>query len=688
MKKLKTLLAILLIITPYKTHSKTNNINTLGVTTVISKKHSITSDSFENAEEKIKKIPGGVNIVKLKDRENSFSINFKDMLDYVPGVIAQPKAGQESRLSIRGSGLSRNYHLRGINLYQDGIPINLADGSADFQDIDNLAFDYIEVLKGGNALHLGSATLGGAINFVSPTGYNRDSLKLSIEGGSFGTVRGHISNAKVINNFDYFGSLTSSKNDGYRQQNQQSDTKLYSNFGYRFANNIENRTYLTIVNANLEMPGAISKTELYNDPKKANLLNLKNKQERNYNQFRIANKTSWLYDNININAGIYAVLKDLDHPIFQVIKQKTTNYGFFSDATIKNNILGYNSETLIGANLIQGNTDSKRYVNINGRAGQLTVDADEKSQNNIFYIQNNFYVDKKLTLVSGSQFIYSKRDYHDYFLKDGDQSGVKKYYGISPKIGAIYHIKKDYQLYTNLSGAYEPPTFNELRQTTANLNVRGLDNISAQKSYTLEIGTRQKNINFNWDFSVYRSHLRDELILYTIAPNITQAINSKKTIHQGVELSFDSDILSNVFFKDMANKIVLRNSYTFNDFRFNNDRIYGNNKIPGAPQHYIRLEIKYENLVGLYFVPNFEIVPNGFFIDSKNTIRSPNYWVFNLNTGYEINKNTLVYLDGRNLLNKKYSPTADVLSQSVNNDPAVYYPANSRSFFVGLKYKW
>ena len=262
-----------------KKHLKQKSLNEL-----------ICISSRQNGQ-KIKKIPGGVNIVKLKDRENSFSINFKDMLDYVPGVIAQPKAGQESRLSIRGSGLSRNYHLRGINLYQDGIPINLADGSADFQDIDNLAFDYIEVLKGGNALHLGSATLGGAINFVSPTGYNRDSLKLSIEGGSFGTVRGHISNAKVINNFDYFGSLTSSKNDGYRQQNQQSDTKLYSNFGYRFANNIENRTYLTIVNANLEMPVAISKTELYNDPKKANLLNLKNKQERNYNQFRIANKT-------------------------------------------------------------------------------------------------------------------------------------------------------------------------------------------------------------------------------------------------------------------------------------------------------------------------------------------------------------------------------------------------------------
>jgi iron complex outermembrane receptor protein len=53
---------------------------------------------------------------------------------------AQPKWGDDTRLSIRGSGLSRNFHLRGVQLYMDGIPINTADGYGDFQEIDPTAY--------------------------------------------------------------------------------------------------------------------------------------------------------------------------------------------------------------------------------------------------------------------------------------------------------------------------------------------------------------------------------------------------------------------------------------------------------------------------------------------------------------------------------------------------------------------
>ena len=78
----------------------------------------------------------------------------KDVLDYVPGVFVQPKWGDDTRLSIRGSGLSRNFHLRGVQLYMDGIPINTADGFGDFQEIDPTAYRYVEVYKGANALRL------------------------------------------------------------------------------------------------------------------------------------------------------------------------------------------------------------------------------------------------------------------------------------------------------------------------------------------------------------------------------------------------------------------------------------------------------------------------------------------------------------------------------------------------------
>ncbi len=666
----------------------TNNSATFEKIIVTAPKASLSNDNLEIAKEKINKISGGVAIVDAKELQNKFSYNVKDMLDYVPGVLAQPKAGQESRLSIRGSGLSRTYHLRGINLYQDGIPINLADGSADFQDVDPLAFDHIEVFKGANGLHLGSASLGGAINFISPTGYNSDALSARIEAGSFGSARANLSSGKVVDKFDYFTSLSHFHSDGYRNQNSQSDSKLFSNFGYRFSNNLENRTYFTVVNSNLELPGALTRSQMNNNPKLANNANISAQQERNFNLFRLANKTSWHRNNFAINAGIYTNIKDLDHPIFQVIQQQTSHYGAFGDANFKNNLLGFENEFLLGLNLSTASTDSKRFVNLNGSAGNVTVNGIEKANNAIFYFQNNFLFNKKFTLTAGSQFIFSNRDYRDFYLSDGNQSGKRNYHGISPKIGGLYQPHKNLQFFSNISSAYEPPTFTEVRQT----NSAGLANISAQKSYSFELGTRRVNDSLlNWDLTFYRSYLRDELILFTVAPSVTQAINAKRSIHQGIEFGFGSQILSKILSQDLqnsGNKIKFRTAYTLNDFRFVNDKTYGNNRIPGAPLHYIRSEIKYENPNGFFIAPNVEISPQGFFIDSANSVESPNYWLLGINAGVEVNKNLMLFLDMRNILNRVYSPTTDVLSTASNSNPAVYYPGNARSFYSGLKYKW
>jgi outer membrane receptor protein involved in Fe transport len=114
---------------------------------------------------------GGVAVVAAEDyKNNSVANTIKDVLGYVPGVFAQPKWGDDTRLSIRGSSLSRNFHLRGVQLYMDGIPINTSDGYGDFQEIDPTAYKYVEVYKGANALQFGANSLGGAINFVTPTG--------------------------------------------------------------------------------------------------------------------------------------------------------------------------------------------------------------------------------------------------------------------------------------------------------------------------------------------------------------------------------------------------------------------------------------------------------------------------------------------------------------------------------------
>src|SRR3546814_15442361 len=91
------------------------------------------------------------------------------MLAFSPGVFAQGRYGEEARLSIRGSGIGRGFHLRGVTLLIDSAPVNTADGSGDFQELDPLMLSHLEVYRGANGLRFGASSLGGALHVVTPS---------------------------------------------------------------------------------------------------------------------------------------------------------------------------------------------------------------------------------------------------------------------------------------------------------------------------------------------------------------------------------------------------------------------------------------------------------------------------------------------------------------------------------------
>ena len=86
----------------------------------------------------------------------------------------------------------------------DGIPINTADGLFDLFEIDPTAYRYVEVYKGANALRYGANSLGGAINFVTPTGRDASPFEARFDAGSFGFVRGQASTGGVSGPADWF----------------------------------------------------------------------------------------------------------------------------------------------------------------------------------------------------------------------------------------------------------------------------------------------------------------------------------------------------------------------------------------------------------------------------------------------------------------------------------------------------
>lgn len=676
---MKHLLLVLIICATPLTAFSASLAQLPAITVIANSESSLTVSSNSKAKEEINQTPGGVALVEAKEFENKYTLNLQDTLTYVPGVYAQKRFGEEVRISIRGSGLSRGFHMRGLEILQDGVPFNLADGSADFQEADSLAMQRIEVFKGSNALRFGGSTLGGAINMVSKTGKTNAGDQVRLEAGSFNTYRFNTQTGRNFGDSDMFISLTGTSSSGYRQHSAQENLKLNSNFGKKIAENAETRFYLSGNLIEQELPGSLSKYNAINNPTMADPAAISANQKRDIRSVRLSNKTSFILESGDkMDVGAFFNVKDLFHPLSTavgVIDQETFDYGLFTQRSGEYNLASHRNSYLLGVRTHFGKTEAKVFQNISGAKGALTSNSDQSSENATIYGENHFFLTQKLALVTGAQLAWAKREDDNHLSPQESDEHI--YRSFNPKLGMLYDAAKDLQLFANISKSSEPPTFSELTQS----GTVGFTKLDMQKAWTAEVGSRGSYGIIDWDVSLYRSWIRDEMLQYTVGSGIPAAtFNAQDTIHQGVELGLNFRIAENIL--SGSDKLKLNNAYTFSDYRFDKDRQYGNNKIAGQPRHFLRSELRYEQL-DWFVAPNVEVASSAE-VDFSNTVQSPSYAILGLAAGYNLNQNVSLFLDGRNLLDRNYIAT---FSTTVNGAGNVFYPGDGRAFYAGVKIK-
>lgn len=634
-----------------------------------------TVPDAKRASEQINQTPGGVAIVTDDRYREGAAATVKDVLNSVPGVFAQPKYGQEdARLSIRGSGLSRSYHLRGIRLLVDGIPINDADGGGDFQEIDPLAAQYVEVYKGGNALQYGAASLGGAVNFVSPTGYDLDGNRARAEIGSFGTKRLQVQTAGTSNGWDYYWAPSYSGGQGFRDHSNQDYVRLNGNIGYRFDADTETRFFLSANNLNQDIPSSLTRDQALRNPRQTATSSFTKDTERDIDSIRLANKTSFVLGDWDMMAGGFYSYKDLFHPLsFGIVDTIYRNGGVFAKGTHDGSLADHRNQLLLGSNLFYSLDDARILQNVGGASGVTFTHSRQSSTDLEIFGENRFYVVPDIAAVTGAQLTHAVRDQDD---RIGSDSASKNFDSINPKLGVLWDMTSQSQAFANVTWTSEPPTFSELNPSGA----PGFAALDPQKATTLEIGSRGMWQDIGWDVAAYHAWLKDELQMFVDSSGATVATNADKTIHQGVELGLDVPV---------ADRLRFRPSYTYSHFSFDNDVLYGNNEIPGAPRHYVVAELRYDHPDGYYLAPNLEWVPEGYYVDNANTetLKTPSYALLGMKAGYQINKGINLFAEGRNLLDKNYISNTNALPVATGSD-ALYNPGDGRAVYVGIQLHW
>jgi iron complex outermembrane receptor protein len=642
----------------------------------------LTVPTIGEGRGEINQTPGGVALILgTSYQESTPAVNLKDIVDFTPGVFAQTKWGTDTRLSIRGSGLSRNFHLRSVQLFMDGIPMNTSDGYGDFAEIDPTLYRYVEVYKGANALQYGANSLGGAINFVLPSGYTADRFMARTDAGSFGFSKVSLSAGAVSGKADYFIGGTWQNEDGFRDHSAGDSVRGSANFGYRIGADAETRFYINGNHVEQEIPGEVTRQVALTDPKSAAAINVVNDWQRNIDSVRVANKTALrLAPDTLLEFGAFNVDRHLMHPIFLWLDYQYRDFGGFARLTDERRLNGYRNRLIGGLNIINGNIDADNFaIGPNAVKGPLVQSADQRAENESFYIEDSFYFLPRVALVGGTQFLHATRDQEGIL---NTVSGNTDFNLWSPKAGVLFDVDETWQIFGNISRSAEVPSFGE------GGGLIPFTDIKAQRATTYEIGTRGRRPDYTWDIALYRADVRDELQCLGDGTDFCTVVNAPRTVHQGAELGFGATLLKSIFTDRVAapDRLWLNTAYTFNDFFFADDPVFGDNELPGIPRHYLRSELLYKHPGGFFFGPNIEWVPEAYYVDNANTLPTKAYAIWGIKAGYE-GERFNIYVEGRNLSDLNYIATTDIVAQA-NPNSALFWPGNGRAIYAGLQMKW
>ena len=134
-------------------------------------------------------VPASVDIIEGSViRDGQPMINLSETLPRVPGMFAANRQNyaQDLQISSRGFGARATFGVRGVRLYQDGIPATMPDGQGQTGSFSLFSAQRIEVLRGPFSTLYGNAS-GGVISVFTEDGSAEPIAAFNAGGGNYDT---------------------------------------------------------------------------------------------------------------------------------------------------------------------------------------------------------------------------------------------------------------------------------------------------------------------------------------------------------------------------------------------------------------------------------------------------------------------------------------------------------------------
>ncbi len=662
--------------------------------------------SASRALQRRKDLPVAISTVSRLTMEEVNPISIDQVLNQKSGVHMVDLGNEQHMMAIRQPISTKSLYL----YLEDGIPIRptgVFNHNA-LLEMNMLATETIEIIRGPYSSLYGSEAIGGAINFITEKPSKALTGTVGFRGHTDGYLRGDFKISKTFGKTGaYLAVYKSAINDGIRDYGDYDKLAVTGKVTHQFSDKLDWSNTITYVDYFSEMSGSLDEEKFKNEDyssyhtftfRDAKALRFNSTLNSKWNDHNITTLSLIFRDNTMKQNPSYRIADDTefgDTTTGELNDNSFKTFALYLQHNFKFDVM--NSNLIVGTNL---DYSPKTYTaeildvyrNEEGVFESYTATGVYKSDyetdivNTGFYLSGdiepfeNFKVNAGLRYdINSYDFRNNLDDASDYSSKDAKET----FNSITPRIGLAYNFAQNIGLYTNYSVGFIPPSIGDLFRKD---DVPLLD---PSTFYNIELGgwVGLLNNKLYLDFAVYSLKGKDEVVSVTTKVDgitLRENQNVGETKHSGVEFGINYKPIEGLSIRyngayskheyvDFVTKIV--DGEPVKD--------YSGNEMPGAPEWVTNAGIDYKPKA---FLKGFRIGlewqhVSEYFTDQENEYTYEGYDAFNARLGYDM-KHFGFWMNVMNLSDKLYATRANTAWGRTT-----YTPGMPRTLVFGVNYK-
>ncbi|MEP6941499.1 MAG: TonB-dependent receptor [Betaproteobacteria bacterium] len=649
------------------------------------------------SEQRAFDLPVAIDVIDAATiQQNQLQVNLSESLSRVPGIVVQNRGNyaQDLMVSSRGFGARANFGVRGVRLYQDGIPATMPDGQGQTGSFSLVSARRVEVMRGPFSTLYGNAA-GGVIAIFTEDGPTPPFAQAQVVAGSYGTSNSIIKVEGATPAVNYALAANVFHIDGYRDHSEASRDLANAKLRFRVG---ESGT-LTIIGNSLYQPEAqdplgLTKAQWYADPRQADPAAKLFDTRKTVNQQQ--GGATWdqpLTADTSLRVTGYGGARTVRQYLALTGVAATSSGGVTDlsnafggiDARVVSrfDVAGAPLRVTLGAAYDSQHQHRRGYVNNFGSLGDLRRDEQDNVSDNDVYVQAEWAL-PVVSLMAGLRYSDVRFVSTDRYItpQNPDDSGSVRYSKPTPVVGAVWHASDTVNVYANYGVGFETPTFAELayRPVGPGLNFA----LQPAVSKSAEIGVKTLfSARQRATLSLFAIDTTNEIVIDTSTGGRTTYRNASKTRRRGVEAEWEGAL-------DYGFAAYASFTYLLAEFADATTTgtppqvIPSGARLPGVPASSAYAELSWSRPDWYGFSAAIEAqYANKVYVNDRNSDYAPSYAVANVRAGWKQSRDAWTFTEFvrlNNLTAKNYSGTLIV----GDTNGRYFEPSPQRNFLVGV----